>query len=124
MPRSPSTLESILTQRRWTRKEALAVLEAHKASSLTVAAFAAQHGIQAQRIYGWMRQSSPQPAACLARAAKPAFVEVAPCGRSAISSSARYELCIDSGGSLRVEGPVDVASVRALLALLREAHEC
>jgi len=33
-------------------------------------------------------------------------------------------LVLADGASLRVEGPIEMGTVRALLALLREAHAC
>jgi transposase-like protein len=123
MPRSPTSLDLIFTHARWTPDEAREVLGSLERSGLTVAEFAAQHSIQAQRLFAWRRKFAGEPAA-LARPATPTFVEVAARREVARTLPARYELVLADGASLRVEGPIEMGTVRALLALLREAHAC
>jgi len=123
MPRSPTTLDLLFTRARWTQAEGRAAIDALDTSGLTLAAFAARHSIQAQRLFAWRRKFAAEPAA-LTRAVPPAFVEFPRQREPRPIAATRYELVLAEGASLRVEGPVDATTVRALLALLREAHAC
>lgn len=122
MPRTPTTIDSILTHARWTPDEARAALAAQATSGLSISAFAKRHSLQPQRLYRWHRQL-PATLATRAPANAPTFVEIA-ASRVAPAQSARYELCLASGGTLRVEGAPDPATVRSLLAVLREVEAC
>ena len=128
MPDPLITLNRILAQNRWTEREAREVLAAHVSSGLSVPKFAAQHSIPDQRIYFWRQRLES------AVVTAPKFVEVAareapsPTGSPAMSqprvSSARYEVVLAHGESLRIEGPIDPTSLRTLLAVLREGRKC
>ena len=124
MPRSPSQLESLMSGPRWSRDDAREILAALEASGLTVAQFAADHGVQAQRLYLWKRQLAQTSSTSLVRAPATSFIEVARSQSVPALSPARYELVLAGGGALRIRGAADIPTVRALLALLREAHAC
>lgn len=51
MPRSQHSLDLIITRSRWFHEDAREVLAAFETSGLTVAAFAAMHSLDAQRVY-------------------------------------------------------------------------
>jgi transposase-like protein len=104
---------------RWTAAQAREVLAALASSGLGVAAFAARHGVQAQRIYLWRRKLGTTDKEL---APRPMFVEVAPCAPA--GAATRYEITTAHGEALRIEGPIDTQSVRALVAILREGRAC
>ena len=131
MPRSPTSLDRLLASVRWTQDQAREVFAALDASGLTITEFAAQHAIQAQRLFAWRRKFEEEPdgldqSSALTRVAtSPAFVEVAPQRSSGPVETTRYELVLARGAaSLRVEGAVDATTIRALLALLKETLPC
>jgi transposase-like protein len=122
MPRTPINIDPILTLSRWTPEEARAVLAALDASGLDVAAFARRHEVQAQRLYSWRRKLETTLATC--SSTRPTFVEIAPRHTPGIATATRYELCLASGGTLRIEGEPSPGTVRTLLTVLREVDAC
>ncbi len=100
MPKSPS----YRARRRWTAADARAALSALERSGLSVAAFAAQEGLDVQRLRHWRKR--------LAEA--PAFVELA------VREPEWIEIVLRTGRTLRVSATID----RATLAALVEALEC
>ncbi len=61
MPRSQHSLDLIITRSRWTHDDAREVLAAFETSGLTVAAFAAMHSLDAQRVgrRAWFATMTP-----------------------------------------------------------------
>ena len=120
MPRAHPSLARTVSLRRWTHQHAREILDALDASGLSVAHFAARHSLQAQRIHLWRRKLADDRTA----RPRPAFVEVAARATAPSARSVRYELITAHGESLRIDGPFDAQSARALFALLREGRPC
>jgi transposase-like protein len=120
MARSRDSVEEVMGRLRWTAEDARRVLAAVDASGSSPAAFAAQHGVQVQRLQAWRRK--------LARdtPAKPAlsFVEMASSPVGVSGARSRYEVVLTTGEVLRIEGPIEPDVVRTLLALLRAPAPC
>ena len=121
MVRSPASLDQIVARSRWTHEDARVVLAALAGSGLSVGAFAARYRVQAQRLAAWRRKLAAPPART-APATPLAFVEVAP--RTSAPPASRYEVVLAAGDVLRIEGAIDAAAVRTLLALLRAGPAC
>ena len=109
MTRSIATYASLP---RWTSDEAREVLAAQEASGLSVAAFAAQAGLQAQRLYVWRRQLAAEGGGA------PAFVEVT----SAVAE--RMEVVLRTGHVVRVPNSFEPESLRRLLEVLEADESC
>lgn len=54
-------VQAALLKRRWTITEARVVVEAHRHSGLSLAAFARRHGLSLQRLYDWRRRLDVAP---------------------------------------------------------------
>jgi transposase-like protein len=113
MPRPQAS--SYQTRRRWTNVDAVAALSALHDSGLSVAAFAAREGLEAQRLYRWRRQLGAtdrrtQP--------PPAFVEIQP------RQAEPVEVLLRSGRVLRVSESIGPATLERLVAALERAPAC
>jgi transposase-like protein len=110
-----ATSRSQSTRRRWKESEARGVLEAARASGLTLSAFAAREGLAAHRLYFWKRRlqqagkdSSPPVAFLELRRSAPAAVEVV----------------LRSGRVLRVSESIDAGALRRLVDVLEQERAC
>jgi transposase-like protein len=101
--------------RRWTEDDARVVIAAQAASGLSVAAFAAREGIDAQRLYFWRRRGEGSAA----NTVPPTFVEV----RHAAGSE-RVEVALRSGRVIRVAESIDPGVLRGLVNALDEDPTC
>jgi transposase-like protein len=119
MAGSRSSLAWVVGRSRWSEADARTVLDALAASGSSVSSFAARYGIQAQRINMWRRNLAAKR-----ETAATEFVEVDPRGIGAVRDATRYELLLADGDALRVEGVVDIDTVRALIELLRASRPC
>ena len=113
MAHGSRNIQAIARLPRWNRDEAQAIVEAVHASGLSVTAFAAQHGVVAQRVFTWRRRLRREGASV-------GFVEV----DRAVRPAARYEVAFPGGEVLRIDGPLQVAELRTLISLLREVAAC
>jgi transposase-like protein len=113
MPR-PRT-SSYQTRRRWRSIDAAAALSALHDSGLSVAAFAAQEGLEAQRLYRWRRQLG---AMVHATQPTPAFVEIQP------RQAEPVEVILRSGRVLRVSESICPAALERLVVALERAPAC
>ena len=109
MPKSPL---ATLCSRRWTAKDAEAVLSAQGASGLSIPAFAAREGFDDQRLYFWRRRLKESSAATTA----PAFIEV----RSQTVARGCVEIVLRSGRIVRVEDSIEARVLRGLIQVLEE----
>lgn len=122
--KSNQTFPGPKSRSRWTDDQARAVLGALGASGMSLAAFAAEQSIDPQRLYWWRRKfgGGQSPSRGAIEKARPTFVELAP--RPAPERSARFTLSLPSGAALRIDGEWEAASIRMLMAILREVDAC
>ncbi len=99
-----ATSRSVLTRKRWSEKDARKAIAALEESGQPLSVFAAQHGVDSQRLYLWRRR--------LRQTRRPAFIEVTPAAARLI------EIELRSGHVLRVPEHFDAASLRKLLEVL------
>jgi transposase-like protein len=98
---------SAQVRRRWREEDARRILDALRASGMTVRAFAGREDIDPQRVYAWRRRLGGGEA----RSA-PAFVELPS------RSAAPIEIVLRTGHVVRVAESFDVDTLRRLLAVL------
>jgi transposase-like protein len=101
-------------RRRWTEQDARAALAALQRSGKPVGVFAAEHGLDPQRLYSWRRR--------LGEAERTTFREliVRPSPRSSVTDSdAPFEVVLPSGVVLRVPASFEAAALERLLEVLR-----
>lgn len=115
MPKTRLLTDLYSSNRRWTVDEARVVLATQVASGLSVAAFSAREGIDAQRLYFWRRRvegdSIQTPA--------PAFIEVRrTTGREPI------EIVLRSGRVIRVGESIDAEILCRLVCALEQDIGC
>jgi transposase-like protein len=96
---------------RWTSDDAREVLAAQADSGLSIAAFAAEVGLDPQRLYVWRRRFAAEGGA-------PTFVELArPAGD-------RMEVVLRSGHVVRVPDAFEPESLKRLLEVLEPTDSC
>ena len=106
-------------RRRWTEGDARVVLSALKRSGKSVSVFAAEQGLDPQRVYAWRRR--------LGGAEPTTFQEliVRPSGLlSGDGEGASFELVLPSGVLVRVPPRFEPAALAHLLAVLGQGHAC
>jgi hypothetical protein len=105
---------------RWTEQEARAALAALARSRQSVSAFAAEHGLDPQRLYSWRRR--------LGGAEPTTFRELIVRPSSAASlgptAGAPFEIVLASGVVVRVPESFDSAALERLLEVLAQARSC
>ena len=105
---------------RWTEQEARAALAALSRSRKPVSVFAAEHGLDPQRLYAWRRR--------LGGAESTTFREliVDPSTRVSLgpSDGSCFEIVLASGVVVRVPGSFDTAALARLLEVLAQARAC
>jgi hypothetical protein len=104
---------------RWTEEDGRNALKALHESGKPVSVFAAEHGIDAQRLYSWRRR--------LGGAERTTFQEliVGPAARVSVTGrEALFELVLTSGVVIRVPPFFDGAALQRLLEVLRPAGAC
>jgi len=111
-PRGPA---KYLTRRRWTVAEARAALAAVDESGLSINAFAARQGIDAQRLYYWRRRLAGEG---LVAQPPPEFVELRP------QRPEPVEVMLRSGRVLRVAESIDPVVLIRLVAALEHDEPC
>jgi hypothetical protein len=103
------------TSRRWTIEEARSAIEAHKASGLSMRAFAQREGLDAQRLFRWGRRIAGESQAT----ARFTFVEVERPRRAEM-----IEVVLPSGRVLRVSESVDPDAVARIANALDKGRPC
>ncbi|SRR5579883_42160 len=98
---------------RWNEHDARRVLEALERSGQPVSAFAAEHGLDPQRVYLWRRRLG-------ASAERTTFREVV----VRADGSDRFEIVLTSGMTVRVPASFDDDSLERLLGVLSRAGAC
>src|ERR1700679_412056 len=110
---------SLFARRRWTEQDGRHALAALQRSGKTVGVFAAEHGIDAQRLYSWRRR--------LGGAERTTFQEliVRPTARVSVTGGdAPFELVLASGIVIRVPPFFDAAALQRLLEVVRPVEAC
>jgi transposase-like protein len=113
MPRAPAGAP--FTSRRWTEGEAREVLASLERSGETVAAFAAERGLDAQRLYYWRRR--------VAGGDPITFHELVVRPSSSALQGAPFEIVLGSSLVVRVPPSFDAEALRRLLEVL-QAQTC
>lgn len=104
---------------RWTEREAREVIAALEGSGKSVRAFAAEHGLDPQRVYAWRRR--------LGGAEPTTFREVIVQPHAPLtvrSEQASFEIALASGDVVRVPPSFDAATLGRLLEVLVQARAC
>jgi transposase-like protein len=118
MPTPPD--RSLFNRARWTEQDARQVLAALSRSGKSVGVFAAEHGLDPQRVYLWRRR--------LGEAERTTFRElvVHPPARRFAAGSERgpFEIVLASGDVVRVPPSFDSAALARLLEVLVQARTC
>jgi transposase len=96
---------------RWTEQDARVVLAALEQSGKPVATFAAEHGLDAQRLYAWRRR--------LGGAEPTTFQELIVRPSPAASLGDPFEIVLPSGVVVRVPISFDAVALERLLTVLR-----
>lgn len=113
-----TTSRSPFTLPRWTHDDARQVIAALERSGQSVSVFAAEHGIDAQRLYVWRRRLG-------ARAERTTFRELAVSPtRGALEELERLEVVFPSGVFLRVPTSFDSDALARLFEVLAQASVC
>ena len=104
---------------RWTEQHAREVLDALVRSGKSVATFAADHGLDPQRIYSWRRR--------LGGAEPTRFQELivhSPASFSVASGASSFEIALATGEVVRVPSSFDAAALARLLDVLARTRAC
>jgi transposase-like protein len=115
MPTPPD--RSPFNRPRWTERDAREVLAALDRSGKSVSVFAAEHGLDPQRVYLWRRR--------LGRAERTTFQELvvhSPALRHSTGSA--FEIVLASGDVVRVPASFDSVALARLLEVLAQARAC
>ena len=110
-------------RRRWTETEARQVLAAQERSGLPASRFAAEQGIDPERLRRWRRRLQVTPKRRNSACVRPVgFTEVAMSGGQVVPAEAvtGLELVLRGGQIVRVGRAFDVEALRQLLGLLGE----
>ena len=104
---------SLFNRPRWTEQEARAALAALERSRKPVSVFAAEHGLDPQRLYSWRRR--------LGRAKPTTFQEliVRPARISITDGDAPFEVVLPSSVVVRVPASFNARALERLLEVLR-----
>ena len=102
---------------RWTERDAREVLAALRGSGKSVSEFAAEHGLDPQRVYLWRRRlGKAEPTIFQELIVRPAAV------RDVAGNS--FELDLASGDMVRVPPSFDGAALARLLEVLAQVRAC
>ena len=105
---------------RWTEHDARTALAALARSRKSVSTFAAEHGLDPQRLYSWRRRlGGAEPTTFRELIVRPSH-EVS----SSVSAGSRFEIVLPSGVVVRVPESFDSAALERLLEVLAQARAC
>jgi transposase-like protein len=119
--RSSSTY---LIHRRWTAEDAREALAAQARSGLTLRAFAAREGLDAQRLDRWRRRLAADRAAPFVEIPRPAIEAAIPVAGAAGGPRERFEIVLGSGRVVRVAESFDANALRCLLEVVDSVRSC
>ncbi len=110
---------SLFVRPRWTEQDGRDALAALQRSGKTVGVFAAEHGLDPQRLYSWRRR--------LGGAERTTFHEliVHPSAQVPVAEGdSPFEIVLASGIVVRVPPSFDAAALQRLLDVVRQAEAC
>jgi transposase-like protein len=114
----PTPPVSPFNRRRWTEQDARHALTALERSGKAVAVFAAEHGIDPQRLYAWRRRlGGAEPTTFHELVVRP------PQRISLTDATSAFELGLPCGVVVRVPATFDASALERLLRVL-EARAC
>lgn len=114
-----SRFESLLSRPRWTREDAREVIAALERSGQSVSTFAADHGLDPQRVYLWRRRLGvAEPTTFQEILVRPAASPLL------VPPGASFEVALTSGDIVRVPPAFDAAALARLLDVLIRARSC
>ena len=119
--RSSSTY---LIHRRWTAMDAQEALAAQATSGLTLRAFAAREGLDAQRLDRWRRRLAAERAAPFVEIPRPAIEAAIAVAGAADGPRERFEIVLGSGRVVRVAASFDANALRRLLEVVDSVRSC
>lgn len=112
-------------ERRWTIEDARKVIGALRRSGLPVGAFAAEHGIDPQRLFYWRSRLGTRPPLRFEEVTLPAETAPRPAPRvDADSGDNRFEIVLLSNRVVRVGASFDSAALRRLVEILEGTKSC
>jgi len=113
-----------LKRRRWTAEDAKQALTALEQSGLSLGAFAAREGLDAQRLWRWRRQLGTPPATAFEEIVR--YDAASSLDGEALASPERerFEIVLTSGRVVRVPASFDASALRQLLTIVEEARPC
>jgi transposase-like protein len=115
MPTQPD--RSPFDRLRWTERDAREVLSALERSGKSVSVFAAEHGLDPQRVYLWRRR--------LGGAERTTFQElVVHASAPRLATGSAFEIVLASGDVVRVPASFDSVALARLLEVLTQARAC
>ena len=108
-------------RRRWKAPDARAVLRAHVASGLSLAAFARREGLSPTRLMWWRKQLRGRPSATPPPSAPVRWLPVSIRRSAPVSTSTPHvEIAVRGGRVIHVEGPFDPQGMAELVRALEE----
>jgi len=118
MPSSPD--RSPFNRPRWTEQDGREVLAALQRSGKPVRAFAAEHGLDPQRVYLWRRRLGVAEGTTF----QELMVHPVQRGREANADGAPFEIALASGDVVRVPPSFEATALARLLDILVRARAC
>jgi hypothetical protein len=117
----PTTSRSPFDRPRWTPEDGRAAIAALNRSGKSVSAFAAEHGLDPQRVYLWRRRLA---AAVAPTTFREVVVRPGPARPSVDAQGAPFEVVLTSGPVVRVPASFDAVALARLLDVLAQAGAC
>jgi transposase-like protein len=111
-PRSGSRFD----RPRWTREDAREVISALERSGKPVSVFAAEHGLDPQRVYLWRRR--------LGAAEPTTFEEIVVRPSTGRLDAAPFEIVLANGEIVRVPPSFEASALARLLDVLGQTRSC
>lgn len=108
---------AVRSARRWSREQGEWVVSEWQRSGQSVQSFAAQHGIDPQRMYFWSKRSKPQHKCKRGNQRRPEIVELK-LGPSALGMERRVEVHLVTGRRLSVGEHIDLDPFERFVAVL------
>lgn len=119
-PRGPSPFD----RPRWNAEDARAVLAALERSGQAVSVFAAEHGLDAQRLYLWRRRLRAGSAGAERSTFRELIVRPTAAASMGEPDGQRFEIVLPSGAIVRVPASFESDALARLLEVVLRAGAC